>query len=79
MPGPPPAGAAKPAPVTLSRSPLGSVGALRGAAAAAAGPAFGGGSGGSSAGGGSDDAYDDLLRRLRDEQEQLGQLIQHPF
>lgn len=38
-------------------------------------------SGGSSAGAGDDtDAiYDEILRRLRQEQEQLGQLIRHPF
>ena len=38
-------------------------------------------SGGSSAGAGDDtDAiYDEVLRRLRQEQEQLGQLIRHPF
>jgi hypothetical protein len=34
---------------------------------------------GSSGGQGSDASYDELLRRLRDEQEQIGQLIQHPF
>ena len=38
-------------------------------------------SGGSGAGAGDDtDAiYDEILRRLRQEQEQLGQLIRHPF
>jgi hypothetical protein len=37
--------------------------------------------GGGGAGGGadSDAAYLELLRRLHQEQEQLGQLIQHPF
>jgi hypothetical protein len=44
-------------------------------------PAAGGGGGGGAEGGGGDaDAiYDEILRRLRIEQEQIGQLIPHPF
>jgi hypothetical protein len=41
-----------------------------------------GGSGGDSGSGGAGDAdaiYDEILRRLRWEQEQLGQVIDHPF
>ncbi len=41
--------------------------------------ALGGGGGHAAAGGSGDTAHDELLRRLRDEQEQLGTLIQHPF
>jgi hypothetical protein len=39
------------------------------------------GSGSSSLGGGSDSdsVYSEVLRRVREEQEQLGQLIPHPF
>jgi hypothetical protein len=39
------------------------------------------GSGPSSQGGGadSDAVYEEVMRRLRQEQEQLGQLIPHPF
>jgi hypothetical protein len=38
------------------------------------------GSGASAQGGSnSDSVYDEVLRRLREEQEQLGQLIPHPF
>ena len=48
------------------------------AGAAAVGSALGGG-GHAAAGGSGDTAHDELLRRLRDEQEQLGTLIQHPF
>jgi hypothetical protein len=51
--------------------------AARSAAASGLGALGGDGSGGG--GGGGDATYDELLRRLRDEQEQLGQLIQHPF
>jgi hypothetical protein len=57
------------------------------AAAGAAGGAAGGGgagahpSGGGGGGGGhnSDENFNELLRRVREEQEQLGQLINHPF
>ncbi|HEY1520239.1 MAG TPA: hypothetical protein VGF91_27695 [Solirubrobacteraceae bacterium] len=35
--------------------------------------------GGGSAGGDSGAVYDEVLRRVRQEQEQLGQLIPHPF
>jgi hypothetical protein len=39
-----------------------------------------GGGGGSGEGAGDSGAiYDEVLRRLREEQEQLGQLINHPF
>ena len=61
---PPPA--FTPAPVQLARAP------------AAQHPASGGGGGASGSGSG-DAVYDELLRRLRDESEQLGRLIQHPF
>jgi hypothetical protein len=44
-----------------------------------AGGSAGAGAGGGDTGGDSDAAYRDLLRRVRDEQEQLGQLIPHPF
>jgi hypothetical protein len=37
------------------------------------------GTGAASTGGDSDLAYRELLRRLQQEQEQLGQLIPHPF
>jgi hypothetical protein len=55
------------APRTLSREP--------------AAPTTGGGgsSGGGSAGSDGDSDYHELLRRLRAEQEQLGQLVPHPF
>lgn len=45
-------------------------------------PSTGGGSSGGGSGGGGKDGdsdYQELLRRLRAEQEQLGQLIPHPF
>jgi hypothetical protein len=45
----------------------------------AAGTAGSGGVGSGGGGGASDAAYDDVLRRVRQEQEQLGQLIDHPF
>jgi hypothetical protein len=39
-----------------------------------------GGGGGASAGGHSSDLiYTEMLRRVREEQEQLGRLINHPF
>lgn len=38
-----------------------------------------GGGGGGGGGSDSDTTYDEVLRRLRQEQEQLGQLIPHPF
>jgi hypothetical protein len=76
-----------PAPVTVARAMPSSLAAAgtqasaalsqaAGSAASAAASAITGGGGSS---GGGDAAYDELLRRLRDEQEQLGQLIQHPF
>jgi hypothetical protein len=61
-----------PAPRTLARQVAPPTPTL----ARAAGDGGGGGGGG---GADSDAAYHDLLRRLRDEQEQLGQLIKHPF
>ncbi|HEY5143299.1 MAG TPA: hypothetical protein VII98_07345 [Solirubrobacteraceae bacterium] len=45
--------------------------------ARAAAPGGGGAGGGS--GGDADAIYDEVLRRLRAEQEQLGQIIPHPF
>lgn len=59
------------APVTLTRQPA------RVLARAETGS---GGSGGAGGGGSdSDAAYHDFLRRVREEQEQIGQLIPHPF
>jgi hypothetical protein len=40
------------------------------------GSAGGGGGGG---GGDGDQVYSEVMRRIREEQEQLGQLINHPF
>jgi hypothetical protein len=60
-----PISVARQAAPTLARSP---------AAANAPAPAGGGGGGSDS-----DAAYHELLRRVRDEREQLGQLIPHPF
>jgi hypothetical protein len=77
-----------PARATLSRQPLGPRSA---AATLARQPALGvaraaeragtegAGAGSGGAGGDSDAIYDEVLRRLRQEQEQLGQLINHPF
>jgi hypothetical protein len=56
------------------QSTLGLARATHGADRAAAGGVSGGG-----AGGDSDAIYDEVLRRLRQEQEQLGRLINHPF
>jgi hypothetical protein len=51
-----------------------------GTAAAAAGAATSHGTGGAGGGGGDSDlVYADVMRRVREEQEQLGQLINHPF
>jgi hypothetical protein len=58
------------APVTVSRAPA----PQRPSSAAANGHG-----GGTSSGSDGDAAYHELLRRLHEEQEQLGQLIQHPF
>ncbi|MGZ4169160.1 MAG: hypothetical protein ACXVRW_06100 [Solirubrobacteraceae bacterium] len=51
------------------------------AAAAAAGAAAGasGAAGGGGGGHNSDLIYTEMLRRVREEQEQLAQLINHPF
>ena len=38
-----------------------------------------GGSGGGDSSGDSDAIYDEVLHRVRQEQEQLGQIILHPF
>jgi outer membrane receptor protein involved in Fe transport len=65
-----PISVARQAAPTLARSP---------AAANAPAPAAGGGGGGGGGGSDSDAAYHELLRRVRDEREQLGQLIPHPF
>jgi hypothetical protein len=46
---------------------------------ASGGGASGGGASGGSAGGDSDLIYTEVMRRVREEQEQLGQLIDHPF
>jgi hypothetical protein len=56
---------ATPAPLTVSRQAT---------STPSAGIGHGGGSGGDSAAG-----HQDLLRHLREEREQLGQLIPHPF
>src|SRR5207248_8481186 len=60
------------APVTVSRQVAAAP--PQAASAPAAGSAGAGGGGADS-----DAAYRDLLRRLQQEQEQLGQLIPHPF
>jgi hypothetical protein len=64
---------------TTSQAP--SAGQHRAAAASSGGGSSSSGGGGGGGGGGakSDAAYDDLRARLREEQEQLGQLIPHPF
>jgi hypothetical protein len=68
---PPGAISAASAPIHVAREPL------PGAGGTLARAASGGGGGG---GGGDTDAiYDEVLRRLRQEQEQLGQIIPHPF
>jgi hypothetical protein len=61
-----------PSPLAVARQP--SAAPQQSAAGA---PAAGGGGGGG--GGDSDAIYDEILRRLRQEQEQLGQVIPHPF
>ena len=43
------------------------------------GGSAGGGGGGGGGGGDSDQIYAEVMRRVREEQEQLGQLINHPF
>lgn len=50
-----------------------------GATEAAGGRVAGAGGGGGDSGGDSDAAYSEVLQRIRAEQEQLGQLIPHPF
>jgi hypothetical protein len=73
----------QPMPATLARSPRLSpapISLARQAAPVLARSAAGGNAGGGSAGGSdSDAAYHEFLRRVRDEREQLGQLIPHPF
>ncbi|MGZ4296513.1 MAG: hypothetical protein ACXVE4_05220 [Solirubrobacteraceae bacterium] len=60
---------------TLARAlPESAAAAAAGAAAGASGAAGGGGGGHNS-----DLIYTEMLRRVREEQEQLGQLINHPF
>jgi hypothetical protein len=63
-----------PAPQVLARQPTGTRTLARAADT-------GGGGGGGFGGGGSDSGalYDEVLSRVREEQEQLGQLIPHPF
>jgi hypothetical protein len=61
---------------TLSRALPDAAGAGASAAASAAQSGGGGGGGG---GHSSDLIFDEMLRRVREEQEQLGQLINHPF
>jgi hypothetical protein len=50
-----------------------------GASAASGASGASGGGGGSGGGHNSDLIYSEMLRRVREEQEQLGQLINHPF
>jgi hypothetical protein len=64
-----------PAPRTVARSVA--RGAASGRVLARAESDGGGGGGG--AGGDADAIYEEILRRLRVEQEQIGQLIPHPF
>ncbi|MGZ4244108.1 MAG: hypothetical protein ACXVSE_07450 [Solirubrobacteraceae bacterium] len=60
---------------TLARAlPESAAAAAAGAAAGASGAAGGGGGGHNS-----DLIYTEMLRRVREEQEQLAQLINHPF
>jgi outer membrane receptor protein involved in Fe transport len=61
------------APVSVARQPAP---ALARSPAGANAPSGAGGAGGGSDG---DAAYHEFLRRVRDEREQLGQLIPHPF
>lgn len=66
----------------LSRMPLSPTGHTL--LARATGDSDGGGSSGGGGGGGgdghdSDLIYTEVMRRVREEQEQLGQLIDHPF
>jgi hypothetical protein len=70
-----------PAARTLARQPQGAGGGSAASGGHAASGGWGSLSGGGGAGSGhdSDSAYHDLLRRVTEEQEQLGQLIQHPF
>jgi hypothetical protein len=69
---------ARPRPVgparTLARALPESAGASSGASGGS-----GGGGGGGGGGHSSDLIYTEMLRRVREEQEQLGQLINHPF
>jgi hypothetical protein len=53
--------------------------AIDGGMPSPAGAVSGGGGGGGGAGGDAGAVYDEVLRRVRQEQEQLGQLIPHPF
>jgi hypothetical protein len=53
--------------------------ALPESAGGATGASGGGGGGGVGGGHNSDLIYTEMLRRVREEQEQLGQLINHPF
>jgi hypothetical protein len=57
---------------TLSR-------AVNGGLPSPASDTAGGGGGGGGEGADAGAVYDEVLRRVRQEQEQLGQLIQHPF
>jgi hypothetical protein len=76
---PPPATpAAVAAPRTLARQSRGSTSGADGLPNPSAGGASGGGTGGGE-GGDAGAIYDEVLRRVRVEQEQLGQLIPHPF
>jgi hypothetical protein len=59
---------------TLARAVPGADAAAGAAGAGAAQPSGGGGGGHNS-----DENFNELLRRVREEQEQLGQLINHPF
>jgi hypothetical protein len=69
----------------LPESPVSAAATAAGAATAgpsaagASGAGSGGGSGGDGGGHDSDLIYTEMLRRVREEQEQLGQLINHPF
>ncbi|HEX3689597.1 MAG TPA: hypothetical protein VHV28_07870, partial [Solirubrobacteraceae bacterium] len=59
----------------------GAAGGAHSSSGGGAGPSSGGGGGGGGSAGGhsSDLIYGEMLRRVREEQEQLGQLINHPF
>ena len=71
--------APQPSPAAPVRTLARAVPGADAAGGAAGGGAASGGGGGGGGGHNSDENYAELLRRVREEQEQLGQLINHPF